>query len=46
MGFVKLSISIPEETKNKLEKLARKEMRSLSNMLACLVEKEYEDTVK
>lgn len=39
MGFERMSISIPEETKTKLEQMAKKEMRSVSNMIAYLVEK-------
>jgi predicted transcriptional regulator len=38
MGYIKISISIPEETKTKLEQIAKKEMRSISNMIAYLVE--------
>lgn len=34
-----MSISIPEETKEKLEKIAKDELRSVSNMLAFLVER-------
>lgn len=33
-----MSISIPEETRKKLEDMAKKEMRSISNMIAYLVE--------
>jgi len=42
MSFVRMSISIPEETKEKLERISKKEMRSVSNMLAYLVER-YEE---
>jgi len=38
MTFVRMSISIPKETKQKLEEMAKKEMRSVSNMIAYLVE--------
>lgn len=42
MSFVRMSISIPKETKEKLEHISKKEMRSVSNMLAYLVER-YEE---
>jgi len=42
MGIVRMSITLPEETKNKVEKLAEKEMRSVSNMIAYLIER-YEE---
>lgn len=38
MGFVRMSISIPDITKQKLESIAKKEMRTISNMIAYLVE--------
>jgi len=38
MGYIKISVSIPKETKIKLEKIAQKEMRSISNMIAYLIE--------
>jgi len=38
MGYTRISISIPKETKEKLEQLAKKEMRTISNMIAYLVE--------
>lgn len=42
MGFVRMTISLPEETKNKLERISKKEMRPVSNMIAYLVE-QYEE---
>jgi len=33
-----MSISIPKETKQKLEEMAKKQMRSVSNMIAYLIE--------
>jgi len=38
MGFTRITISIPKETKKKLEELAKNEMRSISNMIAYLIE--------
>ena len=38
MAHVKLNISLPEETKKKLDRIAKKEMRPVSNMIAYLVE--------
>lgn len=43
MSFERMSISIPEETKKKLENISKKEMRSVSNMIAYLVEKYNSD---
>lgn len=42
MGIVRMSITLPKETKKKLEKMAKKELRSVSNMIAYLVER-YEE---
>lgn len=38
MGYIRISVSIPDETKTKLEEMAKKEMRSVSNMIAFLIE--------
>lgn len=38
MTVVRMSITIPRETKEKLERMAQKEMRSVSNMIAYLIE--------
>ena len=38
MGFTRITISIPNKTKEKLEQLAKKEMRTASNMIAYLIE--------
>jgi len=39
MNYERMGISIPKETKKKLEKIAKQEMRSVSNMIAYLIEK-------
>jgi len=39
MGFVRMTISLPEETKEKLDRIAKEEMRPVSNMIAYLIEK-------
>ena len=41
-GSVKLNISLPIETKKKLDRIAKKELRPVSNMIAYLIEK-YEE---
>jgi len=38
MGFTRITISIPNKTKEKLEQLAKEQMRSVSNMIAYLIE--------
>ena len=38
MGFTRITISLPEGTRETLKKIARKEMRSESNMIAFLIE--------
>lgn len=38
MNVIRISITIPKETKEKLEQIAKKEMRSVSNMIAFLIE--------
>jgi len=40
--FERMSISIPKETKEKLEEIAKKEVRPKSNMIAYLIEQYYE----
>jgi len=42
MGSVKFNISLPKETKDKLERISKKEMRPVSNMIAYLIER-YEE---
>jgi hypothetical protein len=42
MKFVRTSIALPIKTREKLEHIAKKEMRTLSNMIAFLIET-YED---
>ena len=37
MENVKITITIPKEVKDKLERISKKEMRSMGNMLAYLV---------
>jgi len=39
MAYVRLNITIPKETVEKLKKIAEKEKRSLSNMITYLIEK-------
>jgi len=39
MGSVKFNISLPKETKEKLDRIAKEEMRPVSNMIAYLIEK-------
>ena len=38
MGIVRMSITLPKDTKEKLERIAKGELRSVSNMIAYLVE--------
>lgn len=38
MAFVRMSITIPKETKEKVEQLSKEQMRSVSNMIAYLIE--------
>ena len=38
MEFVRTSIALPKKTRVKLEKLAKHEIRTLSNMVAFLIE--------
>ena len=40
--YIKVSLSLPKETKEKLDRIAKKEFRSLSNMVAYLIE-QYEE---
>ncbi len=37
--YVKVSLSLPEETKEKLDHISKEEMRTMSNMVAYLIEK-------
>jgi predicted CopG family antitoxin len=39
MAYIRLNITIPKETVEKLKKIAEKEKRSLSNMITYLIEK-------
>jgi len=39
MTYVRLNITIPKETVEKLKKIAEKEKRSLSNMITYLIER-------
>jgi predicted CopG family antitoxin len=39
MAYVRLNITIPKESVEKLKKIAEKEKRSLSNMITYLIEK-------
>jgi len=39
MAYIRLNITIPKETVEKLKKIAEKENRSLSNMITYLIEK-------
>jgi len=39
MPFERLNITIPKETKKKLERIAKKENRSQSNMITTLIER-------
>jgi len=46
MVYERINITIPKPTLKKLKELASIETRSISNMIARLVEKEYKDKVK
>jgi predicted CopG family antitoxin len=39
MAYVRLNVTIPKETVEKLKKIAKQEKRSLSNMITCLIDK-------
>ena len=39
MAYMRLNITIPKETVEKLKKIAKEEKRSLSNMITFLIEK-------
>jgi predicted CopG family antitoxin len=39
MAYIRLNITIPKETVEKLKKIAAEEKRSLSNMITYLIEK-------
>jgi len=40
MVYKRITITIPESTLNKLKKLSKREVRSMSNMIQHLIEKE------
>jgi predicted CopG family antitoxin len=39
MAYVRLNVTIPKESVEKLKKIAEKEKRSLSNMITFLIDK-------
>ena len=39
MAYVRLNVTIPKETVDKLKKIAKQEKRSLSNMITYLIDK-------
>jgi len=39
MAYIRLNVTIPKESVEKLKKIAEKEKRSLSNMITFLIEK-------
>ncbi|MBE3095141.1 MAG: ribbon-helix-helix protein, CopG family [Actinobacteria bacterium] len=39
MAYTRLNVTIPKETVDKLKKIAKKEKRSLSNMITYLIDK-------
>jgi len=46
MVYGRINITIPKSTLKKLKELANLETRSVSNMIARLVEKEYKNKLK